>query len=244
MSAKSPHQPAPKAWETTTEKVRSLCQRAGFDLVQPLQVSWYNREVDQEYRLPNYDRGNCLAILVGNTKALWLQFLEALRTSPSLQRHPHPIDTYTRQSVERALAPIPYRWLTRYAHNHRVAMQRMAHVAGLAYLSPSHLSIHPEYGPWIALRAVAVIDINGPDNAPQPLQPPCICESNCTPAFRAAIAQADRARPTQESIATHWRQWLAVRDACPIGRIHRYTDAQIRYHYRKDRRQLQGVGTV
>ncbi|MGH8586497.1 MAG: hypothetical protein ACREWE_10055 [Gammaproteobacteria bacterium] len=40
----------------------------------------------------------------------------------------------------------------------RVAMQRLAHLSGLAYLSPSHLNVHATYGPWIALRAAVVID--------------------------------------------------------------------------------------
>ena len=31
-------------------------------------------------------------------------------------------------------------------------------IAGLAHTSPSYLSIHPEHGPWIGLRAVIVLD--------------------------------------------------------------------------------------
>ena len=38
-------------------------------------------------------------------------------------------------------------------------MQTLAEVAGLAYTHPySHLSLHPRYGPWFALRAVLVFD--------------------------------------------------------------------------------------
>jgi methylmalonic aciduria homocystinuria type C protein len=32
-----------------------------------------------------------------------------------------------------------------------------------------------------------------------------------------------------------WRAWLAVRESCPVGREYRYCDAQIEYHYTKDR---------
>lgn len=32
--------------------------------------------------------------------------------------------------------------------------------------------------------------------------------------------------------------WIAVRDACPIGREHRYPEDQLRYHYTKDRSLL------
>ena len=40
-----------------------------------------------------------------------------------------------------------------------VGMQTLAEVAGLAYTHPySHLSLHPRFGPWFALRAVLVFD--------------------------------------------------------------------------------------
>ncbi len=227
-------------WEQVTANVRSRCANAGLDLAAPLQVAWYNQIVDHKYRLPDFGRERCLAILVGNTKALWLQFLESIRNQADLRNAAHPIDTYTQLRVEAALAPIPHRWLTRYGHkaNHRVALQRLAHVAGLAYLSSSHLSVHPVYGPWIGLRAVCVIDIDGPPEPPAAIQQSCQCEANCAPAFRAAIAHTDEAKPTQGGIAKHWRSWLAVRDACPVGRIHRYCDAQIRYHYLHDPKLL------
>jgi hypothetical protein len=35
-----------------------------------------------------------------------------------------------------------------------------------------------------------------------------------------------------------WHAWLAVRDACPVGRAHRYDDDQLRYHYAGERDAL------
>lgn len=35
-----------------------------------------------------------------------------------------------------------------------------------------------------------------------------------------------------------WRPWLAVRDACPLGREHRYSEQQVAYHYTKDAKWL------
>ena len=37
-----------------------------------------------------------------------------------------------------------------------------------------------------------------------------------------------------------WREWLAIRDACPVGRGARYGEQQIEYHYLKDRKTLRG----
>lgn len=45
-----------------------------------------------------------------------------------------------------------------------VNMMRAAQLSGLAYYSSTtHLCMHPLYGPWFALRAVAVVDADGPD---------------------------------------------------------------------------------
>jgi methylmalonic aciduria homocystinuria type C protein len=50
---------------------------------------------------------------------------------------------------------------------------------------------------------------------------------------RASAAQAGR-----DGIGDTWPLWLAVRDACPVGRAHRYCEDQIRYHYAGDRTAL------
>lgn len=43
-----------------------------------------------------------------------------------------------------------------------VDMLRAAKASGLAYLDPTlHLCVHPLHGPWIALRAVVVLDADG-----------------------------------------------------------------------------------
>jgi methylmalonic aciduria homocystinuria type C protein len=88
--------------------------------------------------------------------------------------------------------------------------------------------VHPVFGPWIGLRAAAVLDVDAPAGAP-PLAPlPCRdCAHACEPAFARALGAGDA-----------WRAWLAVRDACPVGRTHRYGEAQLRYHCTKDRTVL------
>jgi methylmalonic aciduria homocystinuria type C protein len=109
-------------------------------------------------------------------------------------------------------------------------IQRLAELVGLASLSPSHLSIHPLYGPWFALRAVAVFDVDGPDEPAPALTSPCVqCDKPCLPAL-------ERALPLR--VEEHAGAWIAVRDACPVGRASRYGEEQLRYHYTKDRKLL------
>lgn len=226
------------------QQVSAACAARGLDLAGALRVGWYNQAVDAAYRLPDLGRASALAVVVGNTRALWPRLAEALAQDPSLAAAPDPVDRYCEQATRAALAGIAQPWLVRFAHEQpprRVAMQRLAHVAGLAYLTPSHLSVHPVHGPWIALRAVAVVDVDGPPGPPPELAAPCDCAARCGPHLRAALGRARAQAPGCEQVETDWRAWLAVRDACPVGRAHRYPDDQIRYHYTKSRDCLPGL---
>lgn len=232
---------------TIFEQVRAACAARGLDLAGSLRVGWYNDAVGADYRLPDLGRASALAVVVGNTRALWPRLAEALAQDPSLAAEPDPVDRYCERVMQAAMAGISRSWVVRFAHDpppRRVAMQRLAHVAGLAYLTPSHLSVHPVHGPWIALRAVVVVDAGGPPGPPPALAPPCDCAAYCGPHLRTALARARVQVPGSEQVEADWRAWLAVRDACPVGRAHRYADDQIRYHYTKDRRCLPGLKSV
>jgi methylmalonic aciduria homocystinuria type C protein len=109
-------------------------------------------------------------------------------------------------------------------------------------LAPSHLSVHPTFGPWIALRAVAIVAVEGPPGPPPAPLNPCVdCERHCMAAYRRAVAVAGEAAASHAAVSDYWTEWLAVRDACPTGRSHRYGDAQVRYHYTKDRTVLRAI---
>jgi methylmalonic aciduria homocystinuria type C protein len=193
--------------------------RRGLDLAAELATADYNAEVDEGLRLPDFGRARARAIVVGNTRALWPEFLASGKRL---------LDDYVMEAVRAAIGGA--RAEVRWAHDvpATVAIQRAAAVAGLAYLAPSHLCVHPVYGPWIALRAVIVLDEDGPPRAPA-IAPPCDCARGCGPALERALA-AGEPRSTEE-LRERWRLWLAVRDACPVGREHRYGDDQILFHY-------------
>jgi methylmalonic aciduria homocystinuria type C protein len=223
---------------TIVDQVSARCATSGLDLVQPFAVGEYNAAVESAYRLPDFGRGDRLAILVGNTRALWPRFIEALRREPRRVESEHPLDDWIGERITEALIGLP-RYEVRYAHERpprRVAMQRLAELAGLAWLSPSHLSVHPTFGPWIALRAVVVFDLACPMEVAAP--PACpSCSEACVPPFERVVAFSDPIE-AHEDVARRWESWVAVRDACPLGRAHRYDDDQIRYHYTKDREIL------
>jgi len=176
---------------------------AGFDIVQPFDGALL-------------DTTRRAGLLVGNTRTLWPEFV-AERTPG-----PDPFDRFVEARID-PLVPAG----ARVFYGHRmydgafVPLQRIAVAAGLGALSDTQLVIHPIYGPWFALRAAIVIEGEPPPAAPP--ASPCVCTAACRAAFEHAQ------RPSDGS--TDWRAWLAVRDACPVGRTHRYTDEQIEFHY-------------
>ena len=57
--------------------------------------------------------------------------------------------------------------------------------------------------------------------------------SPCVKALDVAMANAPDPR-----LASARQAWVAIRDACPVGTASRYSEAQLRYHYTKDREAL------
>ena len=203
----------------------------GLDLTATTTAQQYNPLVDEPFRLPDYGRSSTLVLVIGNTKALW-PHITKVWDEPDYAAD--PVDTYCDQAIERAIAAVDVSYDLRLYHEappRRIAMQRLAQVAGLAGLSESHLCVHPEFGPWIALRAAVVFDTDG--EASTPASVPCDCAVGCQPALTAAL---DAGEPkTGTDVATNWHAWLAVRDACPVGQSHRYSAQQIRYHYTEEK---------
>lgn len=170
-----------------------------------------------------------VGILIGNTRALWDVFAERLAADPELASSPDPIERLAEDELGAIAAGCDgTAW---FAHRSYAAgylpFQRIAALAGLAALAPTNLLIHPVYGPWFALRGL-VLSAGEPPPPAAAVAKPCACEAHgCERAFAAACARPD-----------DWRAWLAMRDACPVGRDHRYTHQQIAYHYTKDRQYL------
>jgi hypothetical protein len=224
-------------WERVLAELRERCTAAGFDLAAACRVGWYNQVVVGDLRLEDFGSPDHLTVVIGNSRALWPSFVAALRRDPALLAAPEPLQSYTELSIAAAVRELGQRAEVRWAHEagtRLVAIQRLAHIAGLAYLSPSHLSVHAVYGPWIALRAAITFALPGPVGPRVQLAPPCAdCTQACLPAFERA-----RALTSTSTGASDWRPWLACRDACPVGREHRYETNQIVYHYGKEREVL------
>jgi methylmalonic aciduria homocystinuria type C protein len=194
---------------------------AGFDIAHAFDTA---RLADEPTLAEIVDPARRFGILIGNTRALWPRFLAAREADPVLAASADPIEHYTEDVIGRAFAGDRIWFVHRRYGGAFLPFQRLAVLTGLGALAPTQLVIHPTFGPWFALRAVIVRagDPPPPISAPAP----CLCDGSC----EAALARA-----TATSGPEAWRAWLAVRDACSVGREHRYDDDQIRYHYTKNR---------
>ena len=139
------------AWKTLAADAKDKLAGAGFDIVAPLKLRWYNEIAPDSAKIaPGGAMGDdALVILVGNSKVLWPLFKDAHNSRPEIGDADHPVDTYVDIEVNRAFRGKIRRQF--YAHETKpgrlVAVQRMANVAGVAHLDErSHMSIHPHLG--------------------------------------------------------------------------------------------------
>ncbi len=212
------------------DEIARRCAVNGIDLSSVTSVGAYDALVGQPFRLGG--PSDATVLVLGNTRALWPHLERFVCDNDPLD---DPVDTYVMHAVRQATADVIDVVDVRFSHEpppRRVAIQRLADRAGLAWLSPSHLCVHPIFGPWIALRAAIVLARPLVD-VPAAAHAPCDCAANCLPRLRDAIAAGE---PTSnEEMVANWELWLAMRDACPVGREHRYGQDQIRYHYLGER---------
>jgi cyanocobalamin reductase (cyanide-eliminating) / alkylcobalamin dealkylase len=163
-------------------------------------------------------------ILVGNTRALWSPFVAAVHADRELAAASDPLDHYIERAIAAAFPGAPAWFSHRRYDGAFLPFQKLAVATGLGVLAPTQLVIHPIYGPWFALRAIVLVDGDPP---PVPVAPSVTCcNGDCRARLDVALASRD------------WRTWLAVRDACNVGRAYRYSDEQITYHYTKNRALL------
>lgn len=204
--------------DTLVDELRTACLEGGLDIVKPFDTrSW----TDAANPLPDVGIDAALGVLVGNTRALWPFVRGACARGVGHSVDAHVEDVVTR-AARRTCGAQPHAIVWSHRHRPPFPMQRLAAAVGLATVSPSHLAIHPDHGPWWALRAAVVIGVSGRDIvSPVAFDVCAACDKPCLEPFEAARRTSDP------------RAWLAVRDACPVGRDQRYDDEQVRYHYRR-----------
>jgi len=229
-------------WQKIAGRIEAACAAAGFDLTWAFGIGSYNSAAPPDAQLEAFGSPNPLGILIGNTRKLWPLFMQAVQSDDLLRASTNPLDAYVTTRLERGVAAATTH-ATRLVFSHvteprAFPIQRLAELVGFAAVSPSHLAIHPLHGPWFALRAVVVVDVTGPEGALVEPQRPCHgCSAPCVPALERAVA-ASGTPLNSAAVAAHAADWIAVRDACPVGQSARYGEAQLSYHYAPARSRL------
>ena len=239
---------------------------AGLDVSIRFDTKWYNEYIASEgvslKSLPAKWQGRSAAILIGNSRALWPKFLSWLGAAHDPAEVAEPLDTYVQTAVGLAVSKLlssaamqgvgHHLFWTWEAGDRLVSMQRAAVAAGLCYHdSETQLAIHPTFGAWVAFRAVLVLDSKDalstmPTQAPSLL--PCLLSNAEKLAARSAMSAALKASD-QANLCTELHgangmkrdvrlAWAALRDCVELGREHRYSQAQLTYHYTKDQAVL------
>ncbi|KAI8920574.1 hypothetical protein BC831DRAFT_478788 [Entophlyctis helioformis] len=211
----------PRDWTQIAADFERLLEPSGLDLVQPLDISWYNRAVPPAFRVhvPGVDTDSCLAILVGNSRAFWTPFTASLATHGSawLATHANPVDDYVAEAVGRAVSEVGDETVGETVHvwhsfqtseGRLVAFQRCAHESRLAvYNEGCGLVLHPTHGPWIALRSLVVLPgVRGPPAQPAPVADPLPASLTAELSAQTAALMAAAAESGYD-----WRPWREMR---------------------------------
>eukprot|EP00041_Stephanoeca_diplocostata_P011201 m.182165 g.182165 ORF g.182165 m.182165 type:complete len:261 (-) comp18457_c0_seq1:551-1333(-) len=235
--------------------LRETLSLSGFDIVVPFSVKHYNAAVRElkhtEWCLPipSPEVETPGGILVGNTKAVWepfCNFMNANKENPDFAQN--PFDRYTEacifkgiESVNKAVGRNNWSRNTRFSHStgkNFVHIQLACKLSEFAYLNPiCHLNVHEDLGPWFALRAVIVTDLDlhahPHDSTSKPSLPNPYPDSDEVLAAKVKQLFAPGKQNT-------WCDWLDLRDLATSDKAkkHRYSENQIRYHYTYDRKRI------
>lgn len=162
---------------------------------------------------------------------------------------PDPIDHYSitcaRDFIRHALGDPPVYRLYPEAP-HLVPLQQLGAAAGWSAPSPLGSGIHPVYGVWFAYRAAFLVDADLPLLSDPPAPDRCAacgakpCIAACPPgAVQVTAVDIERCARHRLRPSSPCADRCLARLACPYFPEHRYSEAQLQYHYRHSLRTLQ-----
>jgi epoxyqueuosine reductase len=222
----------------------------GFNLIGTTTVTAYEALVPQQYHVASLLPEAKTLVVIGNGGGqFWQGFRAYCNNHPDfLQMREHPLDDYTVEVLEETLTPI----FTKLGVTHRycypfrfwsepVSFMHMARAAGLAGPSILGVTIHPAYGPWIALRVAVLVDQElhaepvaaGFNPCPTCTERACIsaCPANAISVEKNWDIHAcvqHRLRVTTDCV-----DYCRARFDCVYGREHRYPLDELQYHQRR-----------
>jgi len=200
----------------------------GFNVAGAVSIERYDGLVPPRWRAAVRRPGARHAIVLA---AGGPEFFRAFRRSPEASgRSDHPVDDFARRIVDAAARPAgtaSYYW---QRHGGRYAdFVELGRAAGLGSPGRLGLLLHPEYGPWLAIRAVVLWD-RALELAPSAALAPgafCAeCPAPCAGACPGGALPSEGFDPVACLGTRRQRSDCAVRcaarHACVIGGEHAY----------------------
>ncbi len=192
-------------------------------------------------------------ILIGHGGTAFWQALQA--TGRALKRNEtgHPVDEFTVETVQQFLqteyAGIAYEIV--YPGSYTVSLQELGKLAGWHHPSPFMVGINATFGSWFAYRAVVLANTDLPATKTVQTESPCTscsekpCISNC-PAHALDDGQFNLItcvsyRQQTDSLC---KNTCIARTSCPVASEHKYSEAQINYHYGRSMTVIDGLKVV
>jgi epoxyqueuosine reductase len=225
--------------------VRAALLPAGLNLIAALPMQRYDGDVPERYQLrKRYAAGKSLIVIGNGGGEFWDGFRRCCAAQLGFfERAPHPLDRYTVDVIERQVRPLlaragvighvlyPFRF-----EADPVSFVHLGAVAGLGARSRLGVLVHPEYGPWIAMRAAVLLESEVDPTPVAPFDPCGTCtDQPCIGACPAA-AISDRGWDvpacTSHRLATEGNcaDRCHARWHCAYGRAHRYPEDALAYH--------------
>jgi epoxyqueuosine reductase QueG len=222
----------------------------GLNLIGTASLAAYEILVPRQYHVAALLPQAKTLIVIGNGGGeFWTVFRSYYEARPGyLYEREHPLDDYTMEIIEQTLTPIlersgvDYRYLYPFRFwREPVSFMHLARAAGLAGPSILGVVIHPEYGPWLALRAAILIDQElsaAPVAAGFDPCPACV-ERACVSACPAQAVSPEKGWDIPACVLHRLRNSndctnrCHARYDCVYGRAHRYPPDELHYHQQR-----------
>jgi hypothetical protein len=206
-----------------TSIVRRALAGTGIESIASCETPEYDACAPESLQSKVWLQGARGVVVAGSAgPALWRGFLERMNRRPELWGSSHPYDEFVGGLLARAdealaAAGVRFRrFEAAFRSPVRVDFVALARLVGLGTPGPFGLLIHPEHGPWWALRGAWIVDAA----VDAPIEPNRPCSGCAAPCVGGWPNAGGIGRATAE-----------VRGRCIVGQGSRYDDDQIAYHY-------------
>ena len=236
------------------DTIRTAGAPYGLNLVAATPAARYDASITTGHRASELAPETRSIVIVGNGGGdLWSALKRHAESNPGWWEREHPLDEFTREIVDTAIAT-PLRAagvrcvvVYPFVHDNRtLSFVQLARIAGLTGPSIIGVSLHPQYGPWIAFRAALLIDelIDAPGPALNFDPCPSCTSRSCIKACPASAVSIEQGWDIPKCL-THRVEVepdcigrCHARAACVIGPEHIYLDDELAYHQMRSLRAM------